>query len=701
MKKLKILIMIFLIILSAPYLFAQKNETKDTMQFKYPLEIVITGSRLSMPLKFNTFATDLVEQDVLKTLTKGINIAEPMKLVPGVRVEDQANGTRVHFSIRGQGILSERGIRGTRFLLDGIPLNDPAGFAPDIYDIDWYNVDNIEVLKGTGGSLYGGSGSAGIVSIKTFDGPGKPFGVNAEGTYGSYNFWKGLLQFGSTEKNINYRVSGSRMMGDGYRDHTHFWGNNLYFKFNYTPSKSVILTPIFMYTDSYNENPEGINLEQYNSDPTQPNPDAIPFNEFLETNRFTGGLKGQVKLNKVNLFDFNLYGKRTDFTEANNRTFVKRTYDTPGGTFQYTLFTGNKKTKNYSSIGTDVQFQSVNESRTENFHSVEGTTKLSDQTITQKSYGIFLIDRLELNDKYNFTGSVRYDNISNELADNLKTNGTDLSGSSDFDHVSWKLGLSYSPYEYFNLYCNYGTGFLPPAVEELSQNPVKFGGFNESLVPSTSQGPELGFRGIITEKIYYDITGFYLMTNDDFNRYRITDSLRSQETFYNNAGNSNRFGIEFYAKYIPLKNLTIQAAYTYSDFKYSLDEPFRIIMDDTSVVKYAEDGNYLPNIPQHQFNLDIMYYPLPELYLKFNPEYSSISYIDGANLESEAANSYLLLNFRAAYNLKIGPSSCEVSFTAKNITGKKYLGFTEPDPGGNAYQPAAGREFFGDLKFTF
>ncbi|MBS1519204.1 MAG: TonB-dependent receptor [Bacteroidetes bacterium] len=693
--------MISILVLSALNLFAQNKEDKDTMQYKYPLEIVINGSRLSMPLKFNTFSTDLVEQDVLSTLTKGINLGEPMKLVPGVRVEDQANGTRVHFSIRGQGILSERGIRGTRFLLDGIPLNDPSGFAPDIYDIDWFNVDNIEVLKGTGGSLYGGSGSAGIVSIKTFDGPGKPFGVNAEGLYGSYNFWKGMLQFGSNVKNVNYRFSASRMMGDGYREHTHFWGNNLYLKFNYTPSKSLILTPIFMYTESFNENPEGINLEQYNTDPTQPNPDAIPYNEFLETKRFTGGVTGQAVVNKINLFDFNIYGKRTSFTEANNRTFVDRTYDIPGGTFQYTLLTGKKKTKNYSSIGTDIQFQSVVESRTGNLYSVRRNEKLSDQSINQQSYGIFLIDRLELNDEYNFTGSIRYDYINNKLDDNLKVNGTDLSGSKSFDHVSWKLGMSYSPYEYFNLYCNYGTGFLPPAVEELAQNPVKFGGFNETLVPSTSQGPELGFRGIISEKIYYDITGFYLLTKDDFNRYRITDSLRSQETFYNNAGNSNRFGIELYAKYIPLNNLTIQAAYTYSDFKYSLDQPFRIVMDDTSIVKYAVDGNYLPNIPKHQFNLDIMYYPLPELLLKFNPEYSSISYIDGANLESEAANSYLLLNFRAAYNLRIGGTSCQINFTAKNITDKKYLGFTEPDPGGNAYQPAAGSEFFAGLKITF
>lgn len=669
--------------------------------FKYPLDIVITGSRLELPLKFNTFSTSVVEKDFLRTMPKTICVDEPLKLVPGVRVENQADGSRIHLSIRGQGILSEHGIRGTKVLLDGIPLNDPSGFTPDFYDVDWETVSKIEVLKGTGGSLYGGSGSAGIINITTEDGFKKPFGVDGLFKYGTNNFWKGFFEFGGTADKVNYRVSSSRIMGDGYRDHTHFWGNNLYGKFNYQPVQNIKLTPILYYTDFYNENPEGINLEQYRVDPKQPNPDAIPFNEYMETNRFTAGLTGKMDFEKNHFIDFNIYGKRTRYTEVNNRTFLRRILTTPGGSLQYTYSFGNKLVKNHISLGTDLQWQTISERRTDNLYSYEGDTVRSQETIKQSTLSAFLIDRLEINSKFNVTGSVRYDRIKNELQDELKLGGIDLSGNKDFDKTTAKIGFTYSPFTYLNFYGNYGTGFMPPAIEELAQNPVRFGGFNDALVPATSFGPEFGVRGVIADKIYYDITGFYLKTENDFNRYRISDPLRNQETFYQNIGKSNRLGLEFYTKIVPIRFLTLQIAYTFSDFKYSLDAPFRVLMDDTSIVKYVQDGNYLPNVPQHQLYIDLQIEPIKNLYFGISTETASKWYIDGANIEEEAANGYTLTHLRANYVFNIKGIYGELQFSVRNLFDKIYLGFTEPDPGGNSYQPAARREIFGGLKINF
>jgi len=50
------------------------------------------------------------------------------------------------YTIRGQGILVEKGLRGIKVLLDGIPLNDPTGLAPDLFDVDWTAVQSVEVL---------------------------------------------------------------------------------------------------------------------------------------------------------------------------------------------------------------------------------------------------------------------------------------------------------------------------------------------------------------------------------------------------------------------------------------------------------------------------------------------------------------------------------------------------------------------------
>ncbi len=52
----------------------------------------------------------------------------------------------------------------------------------------------------------------------------------------------------------------------------------------------------------------------------------------------------------------------------------------------------------------------------------------------------------------------------------------------------------------------------------------------------------------------------------------------------------------------------------------------------------------------------------------------------------------------SSYKLQLGAVIAELSLNGRNLGDTKYVAFSEPDPGGNAYQPGAGREFFGGLK---
>ncbi len=174
-----------------PYSQSQMLSKGDTLEYKYPYEINISAGRFNIPLKLSPFSASLIGTDILKYMPKSICVDEPLKLVPGVKIDNQADGERVHLSIRGQGILSEHGIRGVKIMLDGLPLNDPTGFTPDFYDVDWATVEKIEVLRGPAASLYGGSSSAGVINIITQNGGDKQINGEAYGTYGTYNFWKG------------------------------------------------------------------------------------------------------------------------------------------------------------------------------------------------------------------------------------------------------------------------------------------------------------------------------------------------------------------------------------------------------------------------------------------------------------------------------------------------------------------------------
>lgn len=676
---------------------------KDTLEYKFPEDIIITSTRINMQLREVPFSASYIGLETMDKLPRSIAVDEPLKLVPGVKVDNQANGSRIHLSMRGQGILSERGIRGIKILMDGIPVNDPTGFAPDFFDVDFGNVVNIEVLRGPAASLYGGSASGGIVSITTKNAPNVPLFGEAYFLAGSNNFWKGAGRFGGSTPKVNYTVSFSRTAGDGYRDHTHFWGNNVYAKANYKPAEDVTLTPIFGWTDFYHENPEGINLDQYKQDPKLSNPDAIPFNEYLETNRVTNGLTGVISLRENQKIQFNGFVKRTQFTEANNHTFNRRIIVTPGTSLQYTIDHGSDESllANSFSIGTDLQWQTIDEARTANDHSKEiFDPLLSNETMKTTGLGFFAIDNIKISKKWNVMLSLRYDKIKNELTDNLK-NPFDASGNTDFSKTTGRIGVSYTPCSDISIFANWGQGFLPPATEELAQNPDNFGGYNTHLTFSTSNGIDVGLRGKLQSSLYYDVTGFYMTTDNDFDRYRISNPLRNQETFYRNAASSKRYGLELYLAYYPVKNVEIQGAYTYSKFTYTNSTQIQVLMDDASITKYIKDGNMLPNSPEHQLNIDVQYFPIPELNLSLSSETMSKSYIDGANVESEAVEAFTLFNARVAYQWKLCGLNGELSISLRNIGDTKYVAFSEPDPGGNAYQPGAGREMFGGIKIRF
>ncbi len=649
-------------------------------QPKIPNEVVVvTAPRVDIPLNETPAATTVIPDEVLNSIPRGIGAEEVLTAVPGIKVDNQADGERVHISIRGQGLLTERGIRGIKVLLDGLPLNDPTGFAPDLFDVDWSAVQHIGVFRGPASALYGGGAAGGVIDIKTRDGGTKTIAGDGSFTYGSYNFYKVFSEIGGTTKDTNYRISASNTAGDGYRDHTAFRALNLYSKFNWKLGKSGHLTAIFGGTNYFNENAEGLNQSQLD-DPTQANPDALTFNEYQRTRRVTLGLTGEFQPAANQDLSFSVYYRNTSWRESVPSTVQHRTCNTPGAIMQYTIHSGQGKTKNHFTLGLDTDWQTIWDYKNLNLGGAQEGAKASDADIYQRGVGFYFLDRVELNSQWNVMFDVRYDNIHNELTDNMKQ-PTDLSGSADFSKPTGRIGLSYNPTSSFGLYTSWGQGFLPPATEELANNPAHLGGFNTDLVPATSHGEEIGIRGDAQKRFFYDLAFFHLATKDDFGRYRVAG--RPLETFYQNAGDSRRYGIETAGAWYPMEGLVTRYAYTYSDFKYT-------------TVKYPPFGTFqnvwMPNSPRNQAWVDAEYTLRSKLFFGFDCNMVSRAYVDPTN--TGYAWGYYLLNPRLGYRWSSDKASGEVMISARNVTGQFYIAFTEPDLDGNSYQPGPTRELF-------
>ena len=98
-------------------------------------------------------------------------IPEALRIVPGLRVQ-QLGGPGSLTSIKTRGLPSED----TAVLIDGIrfrdaaaPQGDASGFLEDLIVTD---VSRVEVLRGSGSSLYGSNAVGGVVNIVTNEGGG-------------------------------------------------------------------------------------------------------------------------------------------------------------------------------------------------------------------------------------------------------------------------------------------------------------------------------------------------------------------------------------------------------------------------------------------------------------------------------------------------------------------------------------------------
>jgi len=670
---------------------AQEAAGKEKPGQVIAVEVTVTAPRVEIPLKQNPAATTVVETAILRTAARTISIDEVLKLVPGVKVDNQADGERVHLSIRGEGILTERGTRGIKMLVDGIPLNDPSGYVSDFYDVDWAAVGRLEVLRGPAASFYGSGSSGGIINVLTRDGGSDPVSAGAGLVRGAYGLKKGRAEIGGTTGAINYSLTGSMLTGDGYRDQSAYRADNARGKFAFAIGSAVKITAIAGWTDFFNQNPEGLNLAWFSSDPKilrrRANPDSYTFNEYQKTRRATGGVVSSIGLAKDLDLAVTAYYRNTRYTESVPSSVIHRGFDTPGLMAQVNHRTAWGRLTNHLSAGVDYAWQAIDETKLPNLGgAVEGANLLADQTLTQTGAGVFVLDRLEIGPRWGISASARYDRVSNALADHLRAGGTDLSGDVAYRRATGRLGVTWNPAESFGLYASWGTGFLPPGTEELVNNPYALGGYNTQLAAATSTGEEVGARGSIGRSLSYDLALFYLDTKNDFGRYRI--AARPLETFYGNVGSTHRYGIETSLAWFPLEALALRAAYTYSHFKYVSVET---LTGDT----YS--GTWLPNSPQHQLYADAEYRLTPAVTAGASFEYVGAWYIDATNRVFPngygRTSPYALAHVRIGYKFGLEGLPLELVLAGRNIFNVLYYGFTEPDPDGNSYQPAPTAEW--------
>ncbi len=168
-------------------------------------EVVVTASGTNQTVDQTSKAISIVTERELEERGE-ITIAEALDTIPGIRFQ-QFGGFGRLATIKTRGLRNQD----TAVLIDGQRFRDPSAItgdaSPFLSDLTLTNLERVEVLRGSGSSLYGTNAIGGVINIITEEGGGKPRAdIELEG--GGLGLFRGQAKFagGANQDRIKYGV---------------------------------------------------------------------------------------------------------------------------------------------------------------------------------------------------------------------------------------------------------------------------------------------------------------------------------------------------------------------------------------------------------------------------------------------------------------------------------------------------------------
>ena len=613
-----------------------------------------------------------------------LSVNESLNTVPGLFALNPNNFAQdLRVSIRGFGARSAFGIRGIKILVDGIPESTPDGQA-QVDNLALGVLSNIEVIRGPASSLYGNA-SGGVISFSTEEPTADPF-IEARVLAGAYGLQQYQLKTGQQKGKFNYLLHGVHVQTDGYRENSGMKNTILNGKLGVQLNEKDQLKVLLNYGNSPQaDDPGGINIDQVVSDRTSARDRNLLFQGGETVEQFRAGLIYERAISDSDQLELKAYHTYRDFSnklpfEFGGIVEFQRNFSGISGQYQIQR---NLSGKTYRlKIGTELENQADDRQRFQNLEGIQG-----DQTLDQKeeffNWGTYLVQELDFTEAFKILLGLRYDVIRLKATDQFLTNG-DASGSSTLHNLNPTVGLVYSYKGNNSIYANVSTSFETPTLNELSNNPSGTGGFNPNLQPQEATNYEIGFKGILSRKLRYEIALFTIAVSNEILPFELEDF--PGRDFFQNAGSTNRNGIETSFNFNLTKGLTAYLNYTYSDFSFEEFEDF--------------EGNVLPGIPKHSTFAAISYASKNGFFATIQSRFIGSIYTSNDNSVSD--NSYTVVNLNLGYNKVFKKMTLEPFLGVNNLLDEAYNDNIRINAFGARYfEPAPGLNVYGGLKIRF
>lgn len=220
----------------------EKTGTAKNEDFKLAIgglaqTVIVTASDGAQTIDQTTKAISVVSAEEINNRNE-TNLAEIVRSVPGVQIRQ----------LGGPGALTQIRMRGLRpdasaVLIDGMRFRDPTTTQGDassfVANMTFVNAKQVEVLRGSGSSLYGTSAVGGAVNIVSDDGGGPTHGmIQAEG--GGLGFMRGRATIGGAFMSNRLLYSGgfthlNVINGVDGNDANRSNGGQAFLRYDFTP----------------------------------------------------------------------------------------------------------------------------------------------------------------------------------------------------------------------------------------------------------------------------------------------------------------------------------------------------------------------------------------------------------------------------------------------------------------------------------
>lgn len=605
------------------------------------------------------------------------SLGDVLRYTPGVGAA-QGEGHRDAPILRGNTSTSDLFVNGVR---------DDVQYLRDLY-----NVERVEVLKGSNAMIFGHGGTGGVINRVLREADGQRV-REVTAAAGSFEHKRVSADVGETlNSNIDARITGVYEDSGSHRDDVELERYGINPTLRLATGQHTTLTLGYEYfndertTDrggpSQNGRPFPIDDSKFFGDPTQSN-------GAIELNVLTAALKHQISpaTTLSNRFSYGNYDKFYDnvfaatavaangtvgfesyFSATDRRNLFNQTdltHKLTTGSLKHTVLAGvevgQQVTDNFRLSGRfadgpdadaapDARFTTT--VANSNFRQpvvayVQGGAGDGNNRSTTKVLGLFLQDQITFSPEWQAIAGLRYDRFEIDFTNRRTDAGANRELASEDTFVSPRAGLVYKPVPQVSVYTSYSVSSLPRAGEQLNAlTPA-----TRDLDPEEYRNYEVGAKWDIRPQLSATVAVYRL----DRTNVQLVNPVAGGPTLLGDGARSEGVELELSGNLTP--QWSVAGGYAWQDSQ----------LQGTANATTARDGAVLAQTPKHAGSLWNRYQLTPQWGLGLGVTARSGMFATTSN--AVRLPGYARVDAAAFYTVT---PKIKLQLNAENIAGKDY-----------------------------